>query len=213
VLSHNVLGAIASKSTTLPLIHVKLKGNQIRIPSALAIFSLLYWIFDRWAWHLPGIRWWVGLPDVRGEWQGRFVASNESGVGGGTVYLAIRQQWRRLSVDFASRLDEPAPDGSARVALSSSTMASLTGRDPSTLRYEYSLDEDSSIHPHQGVAHLDIYESPAILRGTYYTDKEGDPQHYWNLEGFKRVRRRPRPMGVIRQELEAPATTPIPAAE
>lgn len=161
-------------------------------PGLVALYQIAYrTLWNRWIWRLKPVQAWVGLPDVQGTWSGRVIPSKASGIAPGEAVLVIEQRWLALRVHFVARLD--GPQGTKREAISNSKMAAFVedGGDVD-LRYEYDVTAGAAVNRHQGVAHLRLVGDtlrPIIATGTYYTDREGDPQHWGELVDFKQISR------------------------
>lgn len=62
---------------------------------AAVIFSLLSFVFERWIWKLPPVRFFHGIPDLNGHWEGELFSSySEEAI---HMDLDIVQTWSEIS--------------------------------------------------------------------------------------------------------------------
>jgi hypothetical protein len=149
-------------------------GVAIAAPSGLAIFALLFLIFDNFIWRWPflyriGI---VKIPDLNGSWVAKITSSQTTGSEIKAV-INIHQTYSKIRI----RLET---DKSHSI----SQMAAFEMADPTyfCLRYEYSAeyqrDRNAEILRHYGVTCLRL-KSPdhnfsAQHSATYYTEQGRD---------------------------------------
>ena len=141
-------------------------GWMISVPSAVVIYKILYYAFDRLIWRWRPLRrlGLVTVPDLNGEWSGQIKSSYESDGRALQASVFITQQWSKILV----RLD--AEESSSR-----SIAASFLTDDPSSpeLVYVYENEPKSlapeSMHAHGGTARLRLAGS--VLQGKYYTGR------------------------------------------
>ena len=141
-------------------------GWLISVPSAVGIYKMLYYAFDRfvWRWRPLRRRGLVTVPDLNGEWNGQIKSSYESDGRTLQVSVIITQQWSKILV----RLE-------AEESCSRSIAASFLTDDPSSPELVYVYEnEPASLAPepmqaHGGTARLRLDGS--VLRGKYYTGR------------------------------------------
>jgi hypothetical protein len=157
-------------------------------PGFTGLFQIAYrGVWNRWIWRMPLVHQRLGLPDIDGLWKGRVEPCPASGIGAGDVVLKIDQRWLGISVHFVARLDA---DPNGRVVSNSSMAAFVHDGADLDFRYEYEIRPDGSVAIHLGVAHLYLRGEelrPTALSGFYYTDKNGDPQHFGQLKDFHKL--------------------------
>ena len=154
------------------LIHTKLDAINFEsyglagIISAVGIYQVLYYLFDRfiWKWCLLRKLGLVTVPNLNGRWSGNLKSSYEPDVQDYQIDVFITQQWSKISV----RLE-------AGESHSKSIAASFLTDDPSSPELVYVYDNDpgamapKSMHSHGGTAKLRVTDSG--LQGQYYTGR------------------------------------------
>jgi len=67
-----ILFAIAISSVLIaPLIRNMVGASAVIVaPSAMTLFFILWWIFDKWIWRFLGINILFNLPNLNGDWKG-----------------------------------------------------------------------------------------------------------------------------------------------
>jgi hypothetical protein len=162
--------------------------HLVSLPGVVTVYLLVYRVaWNRWLWRLKPVQAWFGLPNLRGTWVGDVEPDPASHLGPGRVALQIDQRWLTIRIHFDARLDAI---GHTRYAESDSTMAAIVNDNGGLeLRYEYRVADNPLVPTHSGVAHLrlDDERRPDVLYGVYYTDRNGDPQHWGTLREFRRV--------------------------
>jgi len=160
----------------------------ISIPTPLALFGVIHWIFDGYAW-----RWRVGTttlsgtPDLRGRWEGTFstdftephVSPATTNTDKTTIRVAIDQRWHSISIRAETSH-----------SWSESITATITTEAPIVVRYTYrNTPRNESVNTmtmHTGTCEL-RYVDADTCEGDYYTDRNRRTTGSMNL---KRVRSR-----------------------
>jgi hypothetical protein len=141
--------------------------------SAVAWFTLLYFLVDEYLWkhprlRLPGL---FQLPNLNGTWTGVLNSSYYDFKLPQPCTMKIRQTWTQLSVTF--HLDERT---SHSYSIAASILLNFQGR--VTLRYEYINHPEEEfrgiLDMHGGTNQLFFIreEEAQQLNGPYYTDRE-----------------------------------------
>ncbi len=169
------------------LIHQLALPSWAPAPSALALFAIAFWLFDKYVWGFGIHRLRVTkIPNLSGTWEGeisvcRWNEEEKEGLrtrkkedlGTHECKVAIKQTWSRISISFETNATE-----------SDSTMASLgpPHDERGGLRYEYDVKGKPGGRPfikeetvrHRGVAHLKPAkgENWDNLTGSYYNDQD-----------------------------------------
>jgi hypothetical protein len=151
----------------------------IRGISPFALFTVLWFAFDRWLWNAVLIRRIVPIPDLNGTWTGEVRSSftDDDGVDDADDLrsteeseLNIKQTWSKIEIQYRN-------PGSS-VSESTSASMRVDGNDPVlTYTYENTPEGDglaSKQQKHEGTAQVRVAElnNKRRLRGRYYTDEE-----------------------------------------
>ena len=137
----------------------------ILIPvGAGAVYSVLYWIFDRHVWKMPLIARWSRVPDLSGRWrcEGRTIASENSIGRDWQADVVIVQSWDRIRLRL--RTSQSA---------SNSITASMVHDPADGFRLIYSYRNDPKIGEAKLDSHLGFAEllfAPDLLsaQGEYF---------------------------------------------
>ena len=134
--------------------------------SAVGIYKVLYYAFDRFIWKWPPLRRFglVTVPNLNGSWQGQLTSSYTLDNNVHSISVVITQQWSKILV----RLD-------AEESNSKSVAASFLTNDPTSPELVYVYENDpmamapKSMQIHSGTARLRLTGS--TLSGQYYTGR------------------------------------------
>ncbi len=152
----------------------KAVGVAVAGPSGLAVFGLLFLLFDNFVWRWPllyrlGI---VKIPNLNGSWAAEITSSENSG-GGIKAEINIHQTYSKIRIRLETNESH-----------SLSQMAAFEMADPTffNLRYEYSAeyqrDQNAEILRHYGVTCLKLKSADHIFSAqqsaTYYTEQGRD---------------------------------------
>jgi hypothetical protein len=144
------------------------------IPSAFAIYGILFIVFDKWFWKCIWLRdiGIVKIPCISGEWEGELRSSHSNLKKPHSIELKIHQNWTTIRITLESK-----------TSFSSSEMASIHSLSDSQfeLRWEYHAESKipiSNQFEHRGVTMLrfEIFKGKTKpeMRGTYYTQHGRD---------------------------------------
>lgn len=145
------------------------RGAYLSGVSAMAVFGLLYVVFDRCLWRVPMARRFLLVPNLNGEWKciGHTMSKDGQPVSyewSGTI--KIRQSWSTIAIVLQTNQ-----------SMSRSIAASLY-RDPSggfRLIYHYENDPgiaEAELRRHTGLCRILVSENTQAAVGNYYTDKD-----------------------------------------
>ncbi len=134
--------------------------------SAVLIYRILYYAFDRFIWKWSPLRnlGLVAVPNLNGKWQGHLTSSYTSDNRSHSISVVITQQWSKISIQLE-----------AEESHSRSVAASFLTDNPKSpeLVYVYENVPESMKHKsmqiHGGTARLRLTDS--TLRGQYYTGR------------------------------------------
>lgn len=165
-----VLAVISASAATALSGVTALIPFHFAAPSSMFIFALLISVFDRFVWKWPGVRLWVGIPDLNGRWTGKLVRLSESNGAPEehTASITITQDWRKMSVVFEGQRSKSTADV---IALH------VENRNDICIKWIYSAKDRSGINPEnlygQGTtdAWLKLEAGRRLLQGTYYSSK------------------------------------------
>lgn len=144
-----------------------------KLPQAIAIYSVFYFIFTKWAWRLRIFqKWFVRVPDLEGTWKGNLISSwvnpkTNLGVDPIPATLVIRQDFYKTtcrlftkeSQSFSISADiTQGPDGALCLSYTYTNKPGVLIRDRSAI--------------HDGAAILQVIQQPKpILEGDYWTSR------------------------------------------
>lgn len=138
----------------------------LSVPSFAGSYSGLYWLFDRYVWHLGLLRHLnlVQLPNLNGRWVGKVKSSYNQAGGAQSVSVVILQRWSKMLVRLESEHSR------SRSITASLRTADLLNPE---LSYQY-VNEPKSNAPgtmqmHRGTVTLEL--SSSTLKGDYYTGR------------------------------------------
>lgn len=133
-----------------------------------AVYSILYWLFDRHAWRLAAVARWSKVPDLSGRWrcEGLTLPVNDQAGRPWSGEIVIVQSWDRIRV----RLKTPQSG-------SNSMTASLLHDPADGYRLIYSYRNDPKISEPELASHLGFAE---LLFAPDLASAEGE---YFNGHG------------------------------
>jgi len=145
---------------------------ELAAPSAITLFGVLFYVFDRWAWRfkLPLLPRLSQIPDLRGSWEGEVEIRTSSGERQPPLpcLVLIDQRWSRMSIVFHT------PRSTSR---SSSMTLRGDGDVLGDIRYEYHVTpraghEIAGMGQHDGVARLNrLGAGWSRLAGDFFNDQ------------------------------------------
>lgn len=151
---------------------------EVRTPSALVFYYLVYKVFDRWAWKCFRKIGVVKIPDLNGEWDGTIKTSFNDHSLGLEATLKISQTWARIEIILISNSSRSRSEAGSMI------LGSSEGK---RLIYQYINEPKPSaaetMHIHRGTARLLFDERTDELSGEYYSGR--DRQNFGSLS-FKR---------------------------
>lgn len=163
--------AVISIGVIFTIDHIFPVPEWIPVPSVLAVYGLLFGLFNKyiWRWKLLRAIGLISTPDLNGEWD---MISNSSKTEQKIQYqgkLYIDQTWTEINIYF---------DGN--IATSNSLMASINflNHKKFSIEWEY-LSKKKPEHAeeeymHYGITRLELVlgeSSGTILKGDYFTDR------------------------------------------
>lgn len=154
-------------------------GFQWGTVSAFAVFTAVYWCFDRYVWRWPIIRRLTAPSDLNGDWVGEIKSSSEKEPSVETndetsdeehPTITITQTWSRIEVVMTN-------PGSSRSESTSATFR--THKSDSELLFTYVNkpvgEVASELNMHEGTNTLRYtqgVDGSDFLEGEYYTDEQ-----------------------------------------
>ena len=161
----------------------------LKSPAPLAIFAILYLLFDKYFWKWKIFKFWIKTPDLNGVWEGEFVSSYSSPDSPkrktkGKVKMTIEQTWTKIRI---------CSDNGNGFSSSYSQLAGLfvDDRNGIVLKYEYENDSQNFVDTmtrHTGFSMLKYNSTTKTLDGGYYTDRHR--RTYGNLN-YKKLCKKP----------------------
>lgn len=85
--------------------HANVPPTVLSLLGAGAVFGVLYWILNKWAWKWPGIGLMLKVPDISGTWDciGKTLNSDGSTKYEWTAEVIIIQSWDKLRIRLATK--------------------------------------------------------------------------------------------------------------
>jgi len=172
----SVISPIFEKLESMSLFHIfKILNIHLSTPSSMALFWVLYKIFDLYLWKVKIIRkiFKIETPILHGKWKGKYYSkrrcekTNKLITKEGDVELHIIQTWTKIRITQESS-----------TSYSYSEMAGITTNDRMgiTLRYQYRNESkaigEETMHSHTGFNKLRYLPENKRLEGDYFTDKD-----------------------------------------
>lgn len=147
--------------------NVNAPPTLLSLVGAGAVFGVLYWILNKWAWKWPGVGLLLKVPDISGTWdcQGKTIAADGSTKFDWAAEVVIVQSWDKLRIRLA-----------AKTSSSSSISAALAhdNADGFVLLYHYRNDprpEAAELNPHTGCSVMTIAKDLRSAEGEYFTGR------------------------------------------
>lgn len=156
----------------LETLHFRLRWWASPPIDTMALYGLLYWIFDQYIWRWKLIRW-LGIsriPDLSGTWHGHAQPTATRGVSEGLgsradITVLIKQTWTSMLVV-----------GQTNLSKSHSLSGNLITADELSISYEYvskpSAEAPRTMHAHRGMARLFLNGRCTRLEGEYYSGRD-----------------------------------------
>jgi hypothetical protein len=146
---------------------VNLPPSVLSLVGAGAIYAVLYWIFDQYAWRWPAVSKLLKLPNLSGDWDCVGKSLNEDG---SLKYdwkgvVTIIQSWDKLRVRLKT---DNSGSNSVAAALS------YDAADGYILLYHYHNDpkvEQRNLAPHQGYASITFATDQQTGKGEYFNGR------------------------------------------
>lgn len=149
-------------------------GWNVNIPPALfsllgagAVFGLLYWVLNKWAWKWPGIGRALKVPDVSGTWDCRGATLNSDGSTKSQwqAEITIVQSWDKLRIRLTT---QTSGSSSITAALAHDSV------DGFVLLYHYRNDPKAGavgLASHTGCAVMTIAKDLGSATGDYFNGR------------------------------------------
>ncbi len=140
---------------------------EIRTPSALVFYYLVYKGFDEWAWKFLRKIGVVKTPDLNGEWDGTIETSFNDHSPESKTTLKISQTWTKIEIILITNSSK------SRSEAGSMTLGFSEGK---YLIYHY-INEPrpnaaETMHIHRGTTRLLFDERKDKLSGEYYSGRD-----------------------------------------
>lgn len=139
----------------------------LSLAGAGAVFGILYWVLNTWAWRWPGIGVLLKVPDISGTWdcQGKTLAPDGSTKFDWQAEITIVQCWDKLRVRLTTKT---SGSSSISAALAHDSV------DGFVLLYHYRNDprpEAVELKPHTGCAVITIAKDLKSADGEYFNGR------------------------------------------
>lgn len=161
-------------SLVLFIAGVKLSGIGAKVLSLLpSVIVVLFAVFDNWLWNQPGVRKFVGRPDLRGTWMGT-LTSMRPDINGEEVkhkpipiFFVVRQTYLDMSITLLSAESKSRSIGE---------VLRKNQYNDFSVYYHYDnipdLENRDRSPKHAGGARIEIAGlRPESLSGEYWTDR------------------------------------------
>lgn len=139
----------------------------ITTPSALTIFGLIYYLFDRHLWKLRILRKLnlIKTPNLNGSWEGTLTTSYEDEEDSEhEIELDIYQNWTNISISLTTDSSKSHSQG-----------AMISRKNPNDIDLVYiyqnepEFDSKDTMYIHKGTTELSYDPDKDTLEGGYYT--------------------------------------------
>lgn len=149
-------------------------GLNVNVPPTLlsllgagAVFGLLYWVLNKWAWKWPGIGLALKVPDISGTWDcvGKTLKDDGSTKYEWQAEVIIVQSWDKLRIRLATKT---SGSSSISAALAHDSV------DGFVLLYHYRNDPNvgaSGLAPHMGCSVMTIAKDLQSATGDYFNGR------------------------------------------
>jgi hypothetical protein len=138
----------------------------------MAFYGVCYWLFDRYVWKWPPLRWLgvVKLPNLAGQWRGTVTPVPSSGVSAGLglereIRMSISQTWATLLISASTDLSNSVSDS-----------GSITMGERIEMTYQYinepAAGAPATMHTHRGTVLLRTDRLGRALEGEYYSGRD-----------------------------------------
>lgn len=147
--------------------NVNAPPTLLSLVGAGAVFGLLYWVLNQWAWKWPGIGRMLKVPDVSGIWdcQGKTLAPDGTTKFDWFAEVTIVQSWDKLRIRLATKT---SGSNSISAALAHDSV------DGFVLLYHYRNDprpESAELKPHTGCSVMTIAKDLKSAAGEYFNGR------------------------------------------
>lgn len=144
-------------------------GLQIGGVSSMALFGILFLVFDRYLWRIRFLRAALMVPDLNGKWicDGRTISKDGENTNiAWSAQIIINQSWSRISIVLKTSQSS-----------SRSIAASLYASPGAGYRLIYHYDnspqiDQGELQRHSGQCDLMFDEVVSSAQGSYFTDRD-----------------------------------------
>lgn len=147
--------------------HANVPPTVLSLLGAGAVFGVLYWILNKWAWKWPGIGLMLKVPDISGTWDcsGKSLNSDGSTMNEWTAKVIIVQSWDTLRIRLTT---ERSGSSSISAALAYDSV------DGFVLLYHYKNDpkaDAAGLASHTGCSVMTIDKDLKSATGDYFNGR------------------------------------------
>jgi hypothetical protein len=147
--------------------NVNAPPTLLSLVGAGAVFGVLYWVLNEWAWRWPGVGLLLKVPDISGTWdcQGKTIAADGSTKFNWLAEIIIIQSWDKLRIRLATKT---SGSSSISAALAHDSV------DGFVLLFHYRNDprpDAAELKPHAGCSVMTIAKDLRSAEGEYFNGR------------------------------------------
>lgn len=165
----NQINYLVSRLPETNFFHYLFSIGLIEAPSAVAILLFFFWVFEKWLWQIPPIRYFIGVPNINGRYEGNLTSThtiNEEQNGTYRVVIEIKQSLTKTNIYLYT-------ERSCSYSLIANMCTNYN--DNHELVYVYqnktsAMNADSDMRDHHGVALLEVLDGGKTLTGNYFNN-------------------------------------------
>ncbi|MFA6089359.1 MAG: hypothetical protein WC755_05820 [Candidatus Woesearchaeota archaeon] len=145
----------------------------IESPSALTIFFLMFFLFDRYIWKLPVLSFLSKTPVLEGDWKGYITSTHNNHKSRYSVKLSITQTWSKIQINM--RCNSSKSKSNSAVIIQNDSDIELI------YTYKNIPKANSVITMNRHIGTVELSLNKNTLEGEYYTNRDRTNQGYIKL--------------------------------
>jgi hypothetical protein len=167
-----VAGRFTDFAKTLPdtnFFHYLFSFGVLEAPSTIVVLLFFFFVSEKWLWQIPPIPYFLGVPNINGRHTGTLtsthIGSDEQN-GTYNVVIEINQSLTQTNVYLYT-------ERSCSYSLIANICKNHNENDELVYVYQnktVAMNADKDMRDHHGVASLQIFDSGAVLTGSYFNN-------------------------------------------